>query len=200
MSGEVQKHLRARKKNKPKNLHKQSPVAVYKSLWTPTKEISSNLLGRDTALSTKDPEQRQIIFCWLKWSSLPLKGRPRTFFFFPFHSLLSNASYTSLRISGLYYKHTAISFKRCSVFPLIIQSSNIHQNASIFVTQFQSFCHCCYYFPSSCSTGKKNFISYSQQSFLKGRYSTYLWCQNLSSTAHFSLHGKLHWWKSTDIY
>lgn len=111
MSGEVQKHLRARKKNKPKNLHKQSPVAVYKSLWTPTKEISSNLLGRDTALSTKDPEQRQIIFCWLKWSSLPLKGRPRTFFF-PFHSLLSNASYTSLRISGLYYKHTAISFKR----------------------------------------------------------------------------------------
>lgn len=116
-------------------------------------------------------------------------------FFLPFHSLLSNASCTSLRISGLYYKHTAISFKRnrqCSVFPLIIQSSNIYQNTSIFVTQFvQSFCHCCYYFSSSCSIRKKLFISQSQQSFLKSRYSTYLLCQNLPSTANFSSHGKL---------
>lgn len=57
-------------------------------------------------------------FCWHKWSSLPLKGRPRTFFF-PFFFFLSNTSYTDLRISGLYYKHAAISFKRnrrCRVF------------------------------------------------------------------------------------
>lgn len=96
--------------------YNQSLVTVYRSFWTLMKETSPNLLGRDTALTIKYPETRDIRFCWHKWSSLPLKGRPRSFFFLFF---LSNASYTSLRISGLYYKHTAVSFernRRCSVF------------------------------------------------------------------------------------
>lgn len=108
-------HLRDKKRKNP-TTHNQRPVTVCNSFWTLMKETPPNLLGRDTALAIKYPEPRDIMFCWCKRSNLQLKGRPRSFFFLFF---LSSASYTGLRISDLYYKHTAISFernRRCSVF------------------------------------------------------------------------------------
>lgn len=113
---EVQIQCLTEKKRKNPTTHSQCAVTACKSFQTLTKETPPNLLGRDTALAIKHPEPRDTMFCWHRWSGMLLKGRPRSFFFLFF---LSSASYTGLRISDLYYKHTAISFernRRCSVF------------------------------------------------------------------------------------